>query len=376
MSKSPGVRACRAHASCNGYNPTLFPHRGNHGSLCRGGEEGLTTTAFALLSAFGFAWTYVFMQLGLRGARISPFTALLINLVGGTLALVAAVCLLGAYPPYGVSPLGFLYFALAGLMAGRAGQAANFAAIHRIGATRTASLTMTDNLFALVIALLVLGQSISLVSGAGIVILMVGALAFVRETAGNSEVDTEDVAATFPDLGAEETRMGALGSVALAGAEARAGSQCAARTERSGMAFAILSGLLFASAGVLRALGVNEMPVALFGAAINITVALLVIVAVYAVGGKLREPFSVGWKRGAYLLLSGVASAMGTAGFMLALQYGGAVAITTALKNTAPIFTFVFAMVFLRRHERLGAKVALLVILVVCGGALAAFGRG
>ncbi len=100
------------------------------------------------------------------------------------------------------------------------------------------------------------------------------------------------------------------------------------------------------------------------------------MVAVYAVGGKLREPFSVGWKRGAYLLLSGVASAMGTAGFMLALQYGGKVAVITALKNTAPIFTFVFAMVFLRRHERLGAKVALLVILVVCGGALAAFGRG
>ena len=375
MSKSLGVWVRWAHASCNGYNPTLFLCGGNHGPLCREGRKSVTTTAFALLSAFGFAWTYVFMQLGLRGARISPFTALLINLVGGTLALVAAVCLLGAYPPYGVSPLGFLYFAAAGLMAGLAGQAANFAAIHRIGATRTASLTMTDNLFALVIAFVVLGQNISLVSGAGIVILMVGAIAFVRETARSNRTDTGDVAAAFPDAGMEDARLDTVGAVTPTGVEPRAGSDRPARSERSGMAFAILSGLLFASAGVLRALGVSEMPVALFGAAINIVVALVVMVAVYAVGGKLREPFSVGWKRSAYLLLSGVASAMGTAGFILALQYGGTVAISTALKNTAPIFTFLFAMVLLRRHERLSARVALLVVLVVCGGALAAFGR-
>lgn len=309
----------------------------------------MTAVAFALLSAFGYGWTNVLMQLGLRGRRVSPFTALLINLVGGTLALAVVLPALHAFPSGNVRWLGVLYYAIAGVLAGLAGQAANFAAIHRIGATRTASFVMTDNVFALVLALIVLGQAISFMSAAGIIILMVGAMAFVRETAGNHASNAAS--------------SGGTGSVAGA-------------SDRSvGIILAVLSGFLFASAGIFRALGVMQLPAALLGSGINTASALVVMVAAYGITGRLREPLTVGRKNAAFLLLSGVASAVGTAGFILALQYGGAVAVTTALKNTAPVFTFALAAWLLHRHERLSWRVGFLVALVVLGGVLAALGR-
>ena len=328
----------------------------------------MAAIAFALLSAFGFGWTNVFMQLGLRGARLSPFTALLVNLVGGTVALAVVIPALGAFPSGGVSWVGVLYFALSGLVAGLAGQAANFAAIDRIGATRTASFVMTDNVFALVLAFVVLGQSISLMSGAGILILMLGAMAFIRETAGNN-------------AGAVPAAPGSPGTglpldAAVTGGGAAAGDPVAAMARRrAGIALAVVSGFLFATAGIFRALGVAVMPAALMGAGINNAAALVAMLVAYAVMGRLREPLAVGWKRGVPLLLSGAASAVGTAGFILALQYGGTVAVSTALKNTAPLFTFVLAIWLLHRHERLNVRVAFLVALVVVGGVLAALGR-
>lgn len=46
------------------------------------------------MAALGFAWTNVLTQLGMKGARMSPFTALLLKLTGGTVVLVVAVAVM------------------------------------------------------------------------------------------------------------------------------------------------------------------------------------------------------------------------------------------------------------------------------------------
>lgn len=277
----------------------------------------MAAVAFAVLSAFGFASTNVLMQLGLRGARVSSFTALLINLVGASVTLLIAIPLLG--------------------------QAANFAAIHRIGATRTACFVQSDNLFAALLAFVVLGQTVSLLAGVGIAVLMAGAIAFIRETMGPGN-----------------------GSLAA--------DKSTSQPALFGIAMAVVSGLCFAVAGILRGLGVAAMPAAITGSAINNVSALLVMALVYAFSGRLREPFTVSRRQGAYLLLSGAATAVGTAGFILALQYGGTIAVSTALKNASPLFTFLLALILLQRHERLSFRLGLMVCLVVAGGVLTAMG--
>ena len=219
---------------------------------------------------------------------------------------------------------------------------------------------MADNAFAAVLAFIVLGQSVSWLSTLGILILMAGAAAFIRETAGPS-------ATGAASDGSAEVGAADPGDEISAGRRARA---------RMGIVLALVSALCFAAAGVFRALGVAALPSAVLGATINNLAALVVVVVAYAILGRLREPFAVKRKSGIFLLLSGVASALGTTGFILALQSGGTIAISTALKNTQPLFTFALAMIFLRRQDRLSVRVGVLVAAVVLGGVLAALGRG
>ena len=335
----------------------------------------MAAVAFAVLSAFGYAWLNVLTQMGLRGACTSPFTALFINLAGGTAALLVAVPLLGGLPETGVNWTGVLYFAAAGLIAALVGQAANFAAIHRIGATRTASFVMADNVFAAMLAFIVLGQSVSLLTGLGILVLMAAAAAFIRETSGPSANGTTTHVAVANGPGPAVAV--ANGPIPAGAAGPADGASAGHRSQaRMGIVLALVSALCFASAGVFRGLGVAALPSAVLGAAIGNVAALVVIVAAYAIMGRLREPFAVGRRSAIFLLLSGVASALGTSGFILALQYGGTIAISTALKNTSPLFTFALAMIFLRRHDRLSVRVGVLVAAVVLGGVLAALGRG
>ncbi len=298
---------------------------------------------FAVLAAMGFAWTNILTQLGMKDSRVSSFTALFINLVGGTIALLLSVPFLGGLPQAGMHWRGVLYFVAAGLVTALAGQAALLAAIHRIGATRTSCFVLVDNIFAVILGFLVLGQWVSLLSGIGILILMAGAVAFVWESAGTNK----------------QIQM-----------EPRSSSQTVI-----GIAMGVLAGFCFAAGGVLRGLGIALLPAAVVGAAINIMAGLVAIFVYYAVAGKLQEIVAVGWKRGTFLLLSGVANAVGTVGFILALKYGGTVAITTALKNTSPLLTFAFAIPLLRRHEQLSVRLGLLVVVVVMAAVLIALGR-
>lgn len=296
------------------------------------------------MAALGFAWTNVLTQLGMKGTRMSPFTALFLNLAGGTVALAVAVPLLGGLPAEGMDWRAVLYFVAAGLITALAGQAALLSAIPRIGATRTSCFILADNIFALILGFLVLGQTVSLLSGAGILVLMAGAVMFIIETAANK--------GQVPALSQDS------------------------RHALAGIAMAVLAALCFAVGGVLRGKGVAIMPAAVVGSAINIVAGLLALTVVYAIRGKLREPFAVGWRRGGLLLLSGLANAVGTLGFILALQYGATVAVTTALKNMSPLFTFVLALPLLRRHERLSVRLGVLVCVVVAGAILIALGRG
>ena len=145
---------------------------------------------------------------------------------------------------------------------------------------------------------------------------------------------------------------------------------------RAGVALAIASALFFAIAGIFRQLGVEALPSAVLGAAIGNVAALAVMLLLFAGAGRLRAPFAVHRKDAVLLLLSGVAAGVGTAAFILALQKGGSVAVTTALKNTQPILTFGLAGLLLARREKLTWRLGGLILVVVLGGVLASLGRG
>ncbi|MCL5942396.1 MAG: EamA family transporter, partial [Actinobacteria bacterium] len=206
--------------------------------------------AFAVLSALGFGAGQFLTQLGLRGGRLTALQALFINLAaacGGLVAALAVVSAAFAPPPFSLR--GVAVFVIAGLMAPLLGRSINFLAIERIGATRTASLGMSESLFAAVIAYLVLGQAVSYVTAPGMLILVGGSILFINETS---------------------RAFGRTGTGARGSRPAPPGRAW------TGAVLALTSGFFFAAAGVLRQVGMNLLPSALLGATIGTLVAFAV----------------------------------------------------------------------------------------------------
>jgi len=303
---------------------------------------------FAILSAVGFGLTLSFIQLGLRGGRVTSGDGMMISLIAGTAVLVVALAVSASVEPMHIQWQGVAYFVLAGLMAPLFGRGVSVLATERIGSTRAASLGVSEAFIAAPLAYLFLDQGVSQLSAIGIVVIAVGTVLFINESR-RFVGDPDDP----PHLAVQSRRAAVLG-----------------------VAFGLSAGLFFAMAGIFRQMGVDAIPSALVGSAIGSAVALVV----FGVDAARRRRLTA-WARAprrpaAMFALSGLAGSFGNLTFLWALDNNGTVAVSTAIKNTSPIFTFLFAAAFMARRERIGLRLGLLVLMVAAGAVLAALGRG
>ncbi len=302
----------------------------------------------AALSALGYGTGQFLTQLGLRHGRVRSPQALLINLTAATTLLLAVLAVSWTVQPVTLDWRGVAYFAAAGVMAPFAGRSMNFMAIQRVGATRTASLGMSENFFAATLAWILLGQSLSTTTLLGIAVLVAGMVLFINETAR--------VFARSEDTGSETKRSRAKGAAA-------------------GVAFGLTSGFFFSLAGIFRELGLDLLPSAILGATVGTGVALVVNLANVARAGQLRGVFHVAWRDALPLALSGLMASGGMVSFFFALQLGGGLAVSTALKNLTPLFTFGLSALFIAHLERVSLRLGLLVLGVVAGAVIMTVGR-
>lgn len=302
----------------------------------------------AALSALGYGTGQFLTQLGLRHGRVRSAQALLINLTAATVFLLAALAISWTVQPVALDWRGVAYFAAAGVMAPFAGRSLNFMAIQRVGATRTASLGMSENLFAAALAWTLLGQTLSTTTLLGILVLVAGMVLFINETA----------------------RAFARAEGAAGGAGRRRG-----RSAVAGVGFGLTSGFFFSLAGIFRELGLDFLPSALLGATVGTCVALVVNLGNVARAGQLRGVFRVPWRDALPLALSGLTASAGMVSFFFALQLGGGLAVSTALKNLTPLFTFGLSALFIAHLERVSLRLGLLALGVVAGAVVMTLGR-
>lgn len=316
----------------------------------------MLAVALAVLSAVGYGSGQFMTQLGLRHGRVRAPQAILINLTAGAIVLILALAIVWTVDPVGWEWRAVVYFAVAGLLGPFAGRSLNFLAIQRIGATRTASLGMSEGLFAAALAWILLGQTLSAITLVGVVVLVTGTALFVNETGRAFQ---------------------GSGGVPPAGV-LRAATDTSTRARRAavGVAIGLTSGLLFSIAGLMRQLGIDLVPSAVLGATVGTSVALLVTLANVARTGRLPEVFSVKIHDAAPLAASGILASAGMVCFFLALQLGGDLAVSSALKNLTPLFTFALAALFIAQLERITLRVGLLVAVVAAGAVLMTLGRG
>ena len=326
----------------------------------------MLAVVLATLSAVGYGSAQFMTQLGLRHGRVRSAQAVLINLIAANLVLALALGVVWTLDPVDVQWRGVAYFAVAGLLGPFAGRSLNFMAIQRVGATRTASLGMSESLFAAALAWLVLGQTLSILTLVGMAVLVVGMALFVNETGrafrradamAPGESDRDDME-TAPAAGRISVGKIKVGLIAM------------------GVGLALSSGLFFSFAGIMRQLGINLIPSAVLGAAVGSFVALAVTLLNVIRAGQLRGVFQVRSRDAAPLAASGVLASAGMVCFFLALQLGGELAVSTALKNLTPLFTFALSALFIAHLERITVRLGFLVALVVAGAVIMTVGRG
>src|SRR5660397_243869 len=184
--------------------------------------------------------------------------------------LVVALVFSWSSGPVPMNAPGMIYFAAAGFAAPFAGRTAIFLSVRNIGATRSASLAMSESLFAAALAYAILGQRVSAVTVAGIFILVAATVLFINETSR-----------TFPSLAPSESPAGTE--------TVPAGGDWAPGGTKAGVFFGFSAGFFFAVAGIFRQLGVDAIPSALLGSVVGTSVALVVVIIQPLQHGSLRN---------------------------------------------------------------------------------------
>lgn len=271
----------------------------------------------ALGSAVVSATATIFIRQGLRGS--TPYTGFWINLVVGTVGLWLAVL---ATEGFGrLSWRGLALFALAGLIGTTSGRLLRFVSIERVGAPISAALINLNPLVSTSLAVVFLGERVTLPILVGTVIIVAGT--------------------TLLSIGGR--RLG---------------------VHPRHLFLPLTSAVCFGVVAILRKAGLGHTGPVL-GSAINITTALVAFTAFLVATGQRGAMRCRGRSLG-YFTAAGLAE--NGAVFLTVVALGlGTVTVVTPLTATMPIFVLFMTLAFLRGIERLTARIVAGTLLIVLG---------
>lgn len=133
----------------------------------------------ALIAAVGFATSGILARVGLQG--VNTFTGTLLSLLGSLVVLFTVALVWDAKalfsPPLAAVP----WFALAGLVNFVAGRMMNYMSIQRIGVARASPLFSLSPFFAIGIAIVFLGEQVTLLRLVGTGAIVGGIILIVTD---------------------------------------------------------------------------------------------------------------------------------------------------------------------------------------------------
>jgi drug/metabolite transporter, DME family len=271
----------------------------------------------ALAAALLSAVATIFARQGLRGS--DPYTGAWINMIVGAVGLWIVVLVTGGVGE--VSTRSLLLFVAAGLIGTVGGRLTRFLAIDKVGATVTAAVSSITPLIATFMAILLLGERVTLPILAGTVVIVIGTV--LLSTSGQR-------------LGFRPWQI----------------------------VLPLASATCFGVVQIIRKAGLADMGPVL-GTSINLTAAAIAFSAVMLASGH-RGIYTCRGRDLAYLVCAGVTENAGVFLTILALT-SGAVSVVMPLTATMPIFVLFLSLFFLKGVEVLTARVAVGTLLIVLG---------
>ncbi|WP_121823052.1 EamA family transporter [Halostella salina] len=164
-------------------------------------SDALLGTILATTASLMFAFQYLFVRLGTREGSVSE--VIWVSLLSNVVILVPPALVLY---DVSMSTEALLAFAGAGLSGSLFARICMFTSIERLGASRTSPIVASNALFATLLAVVVLDESLTAVHFLGVVLIVAGVAVISYETAESQrvEVSRRELALLFfvPILGA------------------------------------------------------------------------------------------------------------------------------------------------------------------------------
>jgi len=303
---------------------------------------------FAVLSACAFATNNVIIKKGARGSKSNNgfYITVLMNAI--LLGICFFVVVLLQDRPFSISWQALPFFLLAGLCTTGLGRMTLYSSILRVGPSKASAIRNATPIFTTLFAVLILHESIALLPGIGMILLVGGVLfagyGFVkdRERSGNLT---------------EESRQ-------------------AQKQALTGYGMAVFSAAIFGIGQGFRKQGLNIMDDAFFGAASGAFASLLFIIVLQAAKGKLKETVEgVRNDFNRYFLLAGALTSVGPLLFFMAastLQ----ISYVSAIAASEPLITTVVSALFIRNQETITPATWTTVAMIFAGTAIMAVFAG
>jgi DME family drug/metabolite transporter len=269
---------------------------------------------YALLAAFSFGLNAVLVRKGMRES--TPVTATLV--IAGVQVSVLSVLLLFDLPEFNWTAV--IYFILAGFMAAILGRTMNYLSIDKLGVPISTSLTGTNPIFAMIIAMIFLGESVSITTILGSLLVVAG-IALMSGWGADSKLKAHDL--IIP-----------LGSA-----------------------------FFYAFSTVVRKIGLNILPEPLLGAVVGAATSLVaypVLLRLMGRSGELKlSKNSIPW-----LIGGGIATSMAWIGMFTATQLGS-VSVVSAIIGANPLFGLILSVLMLRDTEKITKQIVAGSVLIV-----------
>ncbi|MGQ4556696.1 EamA family transporter [Halobellus sp. GM3] len=284
--------------------------------------------AFALSSAILWGLSPVFTKKGIERGGTSVQGVMVVMLTSGALFWTALFATSGAGAFGGMSLGDVGIFAVGGVVGTTFGRLGHYAGVDRIGASVATAAMNTRPLFAVGLAVLFLGETVTVITGIG-VLLLVGGVMLLSIAKGG------DIRGWHP----------------------------------RDLAFPLSAGLAYGAGNVIRRFGFLETPATTIEAlAINETAAAFTLGTYLLLNhrDRLREADSAPVP---YFVVAGAISTGALFSLFQALSIGR-VSVVDPISAMAPLFSVLFTFLLLRDVERVTGGVIVGASLIVTGGAL------
>lgn len=283
---------------------------------------------FALITAFCFAWSSLFIKKGMAKASTESgvFYTIIVNTT--IFLLITPFLIFRGLPQLNTWGLGL--FILSGILGPVFGRFTLYGSIRCIGATRSASIKITSPVFSAILAWILLSEILSLQMILAIGIIIGGIYLVISSPVGTTNDQS---------------------------------------LSKSGFILGFLAAFFFAATNVSRKAGINFIPSAIVGSAFSSLAALLAFTIYYWTKKSLKEILYVEKESLIKFCLGGVLASGALFSYFMALKFVS-VSVAMAVANIEPLFTILLAHFSGINDEPITFKFISGAIIVVIGVAL------